>query len=220
MSPLAISAHLPRRHRRAVTLIEVMVALFLLATVMLGFLSSFIQSRRSTEASVLNAACTSLVYGLIEQMKGLSYTDLMPSFTIDSDAPSSPVNVRDNPPYIRLRVNQDLTVWLRVVNSTNAAAPLAPTTTPSPAAAAATVGGGSGAIDNWIGSIPLSSVTGTASQNLNLNLWVWVDNLSNVGNDVSDVKRITVIYTYSYTDGRTTRTVRNREVFLRTRYEQ
>src|SRR5688572_11317690 len=50
--------------RRGLTLVEVMVSLMLLAGVMVCFLAAFMQSRRMTEGSVLNAACTSLVYGL------------------------------------------------------------------------------------------------------------------------------------------------------------
>ncbi len=195
------------------TLVEVMIAITLLATVMVGFISAFLQSRRFTESSVLHSACTSLVFGLVEQMKGLDYTTLLPSYDVDTDAPD---DIENSPPYVRLRVNQDLTVWLRVVHTLGGATPQAPTTTPSPTATAASVG----AIDNFIGAIPLSTVTGTASQNLALNLWVWIDEIPNTGRDVSEVKKITVVYTYSFLDGSSTRIVRDREVFLRTRYDQ
>lgn len=197
------------------TLVEVIIAMTLLATVMVGFIGAFLQSRRFTESSVLHSACTSLVFGLVEQMKGLDYTTLLPSYDVDTDAPD---DIENSPPYIRLRVNQDLTVWLRVVHTpwTATSTPQAPTTTPSTAATAASVG----AIDNFIGSIPLSTVTGTAAQDLSLNLWVWIDEIPDTGRDVSEVKKITVIYTYSFLDGSSTRTIRDREVFLRTRYDQ
>ena len=48
-----------------------MYALIIQAMVMLGCISCFLQSRRVTEGSVLHAAASSLVYGLIEQMKSL-----------------------------------------------------------------------------------------------------------------------------------------------------
>lgn len=195
------------------TLVEVIIAMTLLATVMVGFISAFLQSRRFTESSVLHSACTSLVFGLVEQMKGLDYTTLLPSYDVDTDAPD---DIENSPPYIRLRVNQDLTVWLRVVHTTAGNTPQAPTSTPTPTATAASVG----AIDNFIGSIPLSTVTGTASQDLSLNLWVWIDEIPDTAHDVSEVKKITVVYTYSFLDGSSTRTVRDREVFLRTRYDQ
>lgn len=195
------------------TLVEVIIAMTLLATVMVGFISAFLQSRRFTESSVLHSACTSLVFGLIEQMKGLDYTTLLPSYDVDTDAPD---DIENSPPYIRLRVNQDLTVWLRVVHTTAGNTPQAPTSTPTPTATAASVG----AIDNFIGSIPLSTVTGTASQDLSLNLWVWIDEIPDTAHDVSEVKKVTVVYTYSFLDGSSTRTIRDREVFLRTRYDQ
>lgn len=211
LSPL--SPRSSAKRVRGVTLVESMVAITLLATVMVGFIGSFLQSRRFTESNVLNAASTSLVYGLIEQMKGLDYTTLLPSIEVDAAAPD---DIENLPPYIRLRVHQDLTVWLRVVYTQAPDAPLAPLTTPAPTATAASVG----AIDNWIGAIPLSTVTGTASQDLNLNIWVWIDEIPDVANDVSEVKKITVVYTYSYRDGSSTRAVREREVFLRTRFDQ
>jgi len=191
-----------------------MVAMFLMAMVMLGFIGTFIQSRRATETSVLQSAATSLVYGLIEQMKGLDYTTLMPSYDVDSFATSG-----KTPPYIRLRVHQDLTLWLMVVHTRTTDSPntpKAPLTCPAVTATASSVG----AIDNAIDNIPLSTVTGTASQDLALNFWVWIDEIPDTAKDVSDVKRITVVYTYRYQDGGTTKTVREMEVFLRTRYDQ
>ena len=189
-----------------------MVSLTLLATVMVCFLGTFLQSRRLTESSVLNAACTSLVYGLLEQMKGLDYTTLMPSYEVDIAAPD---DIENFPPYIRLRINQDKTVWLRVVH-TASGSPQAPTATPAPTATAASVG----AIDNFIGAVPLATVTGTTSQELSLNIWILIDEIPDATKDVSEVKKITVVYTYSYQDGSSTRTIRDREVFLRTRYDQ
>jgi hypothetical protein len=193
------------------TLLEVMVAGILLAMGLMAFLGSFIQSRRVTEASVMHAAATSLVYGLVEQMKGLDYTTLVPSTVVDPDAPSS-----STPPYIRLRVNQALTVWLRVVYTPAPGVPAAPTSTPAPEATAASLG----AIDNIIPALPLSTATGAQSQSMAMTLWLWVDEFPDVTRDVKEVKRITVVYSYTYNDGLRTKTVRDREVFVRTRFDQ
>lgn len=201
---------------RAVSLVEVMFALVIQATVMLAMIGSFIQSRRVTESTVLHAAATSMVYGIIEQIKQLDYTTLLPNYEAD---PAEPDDL--DPPYVRVRINQDKIVWLRVVHTTaptdgSEPTPAAPTSTPAPDATADSVD----AIDNFIGNIPLSTVTGTTSQQINLNLWIWIDEIPESDDDVSDVKKITLVYTYSYQDGSITRTVRDREVFLRTRYEQ
>lgn len=196
---------------KGLTLVEVMVALVLMATVMVGFIASFIQSRRVTESNVLHAAATSMIYGIVEQMKQLDYSTLLPNYEVDPFAP-----VATTPPYIRVRLNQSAMVWLRVVHTAAPGTPAAPTTTPAASATAASVS----ATQNFIGSIPLSTVTGTTSQQINLDIWVWIDEIPDAANDVSEVKKVTVVYTYSYQDGRVTRTIRDREVFLRTRFDQ
>ncbi len=189
-----------------------MVAMLLLATALITFLGSFIQSRRTTEASVMHAAATSLVYGLIEQMKGLDYTSLLPSGTIDPDAPASS---SWPPPYVRLRVNQDLTVWLRTVYTFSGAAQ-APTTTPAPTVTVESMGNPP---TNTIGPLPLSTTTGTRSQLLTLQVWIWIDEIPDTSRDVTEVKKVTVVYRYYFNDGRISRPVIDREVFLRTRYD-
>lgn len=183
----------------------------LLATVMVGFLATFVQSRRISESSVMHAAASSLIYGIIEQIKGFDYNTLLPSTVDDPNAPSS-----SSPPYIRVRINQDQVFWLQTVYTTAGNTPKAPTTTPAATATAASLG----AVDNIIGPLPLSSVTGTQAQQLTLHLWVWVDEVPDDTKDVSEVKKITLVYSYNYLDGRTTRTAIDREVFIRTRFDQ
>lgn len=207
---------------KAVTLVEAMISLFIMAMFMLGFMSAFIQSRRITESSVLHAAATSVIYGIIEQVKALDYATALPyngDTDPTNDPDTDPTDANNTlPPYVRVRINQDNIRWLRVVYTQAPAVgsptPAAPTATPAPTATAASVG----AIDNWIGALPLSSVTGTTSQQINLNIWVWIDEIPDV--NVTELKRITVVYTYLYQDGSSTRTVRNREVFLRSRFDQ
>ncbi len=194
------------------TLIEVMVAMSLLAMGLLAFLGTFIQSRRVTESSVLHAAASSLVYGLIEQIKGLDYTSV----------PSG------SPPEIRLRLTPDINVdangdgepdgivTLRTVYTQAPGTPRAPGSTPAASATAASLN----AIDNIIGPLPLSTSPGTSSQDLQLNLWIWVDEIPEVTRDVKDVKQVTIVYTYEFNDGNRVRTIRDREVVLRTRFDQ
>ncbi|MBI2814848.1 MAG: prepilin-type N-terminal cleavage/methylation domain-containing protein [Opitutae bacterium] len=208
-----------RANQNGLTLVEVMVSLTLMATVMLGFIGTFIQSRRVTESSVLHAACTSVVYGIMEQIKQLEYSELLPNMSVDpTDAAATPA------PNVRVRINQNTVKWLRVVYTPTLAdgtadTPKGPTTTPAASASGTGIGAdGSNAIDNWIGAMPLSTVTGSMSQQINLNIWVWIDEIPDAY--VSEVKKVTVIYTYSYQDGRATRTVRDREVFLRSRFDK
>ncbi|WP_438482867.1 type IV pilus modification PilV family protein [Oleiharenicola lentus] len=214
-----------KRSQRGVSLVEVMFSMAILSLVALGFLGSFVQSRRLTESSVLHAAATSLVYGILEQMKGMDYVTLMPSDTIDPDQStedSYPLagGLAKSPPYVRVRLNQDQVTWLRVVYSPASATgtpdPHAPLGLPVPTATATSLG----AIDNLIGPLPLSTVSGTTSQSLTMNVWIWIDEIPNAGRDANEVRRITMIYTYTVKDGRTTRIIRDREVFLRTRFDQ
>jgi len=200
----------PTSPRAGLTLVEVMVSMTIMVVLMLGFIGSFLHSRRVTEASVLHAAATSLVYGIVEQLKGVDYTELLPSSTVDDNAPTSVT-----PPYVRVRINQDLTQWLRVVYTPAPGTPAAPTTTPAISAPADTLG----AKDNTIGPLPLSTTTGTHAQSLVLSVWLWIDEMPDTARDVAEVKRITMVYTYTFNDGRSSRTVRDREVFLRTRYD-
>lgn len=186
-----------------------MVSLSLMAGVMLAFIGTFIQSRRITESSVLHAAATSMLYGITEQIKQLDYTTQLPNYETDPFAPTA-----KTPPYFRVRLNQSSVVWLKVVHTPAGTTPAAPTTTPAPDVPATSLG----AIDNFTGSIPLSTVTGTASQQINLNIWVWIDEIPE--GDASEVKKVTVIYTYSYLDGSVERVVRDREVLIRTRFDQ
>ncbi len=214
ISTPALSSASQQRVRSAqagVSLVEVMMSMLLLATVLLGFLGTFIQSRRLTESSVMHAAATSLVYGIIEQIKGADYTTLLPSTAVDPDAPSG-----TTPPYIRVRINQDLTVWLQTVYTPAPGTPAAPATTPAPEVTAVSLD----AIDNFIVPLPLSTATGTTSQQLAMNFWIWIDEIPDSSRDVTEVKKVTVVYTYTYNDGNRVRTIRDREVFLRTRYDQ
>ena len=210
-----------------------MCSIFILGLVMLGLIGNFVQSRRVTESAVLHAAATSLVYGMIEQIKETEYATMLPNYEDDPSVPVVAGVPISTPPYIRLRLNQEKIVWLKVVHTPNTdedpdtediPPPQGPTFTPGPLEAV------TGAVDNWMGSIPLSTVTGSMSQQINLNIWVWIDNISNKGvwsaegtqpkPDCADVKKITIIYTYQYQDGGKTRTIRDREVILRTPFDQ
>lgn len=202
------------RNIRALTLVETMFAMTLMATTLLGFLGAFIQSRRVTESSVLHAAATSLVYGIVEQIKTFDYTSLVPSTTTDPDQTTYdafPGSSSKAAPYIRVRLNQDQVTWLQCKTTGGA-----PTSRPSESATATSLD----VPDNVIGPLALSSVSGTSSQPLTLHVWMWIDQIPDVTRDVSDVKKITLVYSYTYVDGARTRTAVDREVFLRTRYDQ
>jgi prepilin-type N-terminal cleavage/methylation domain-containing protein len=197
--------------RRGLTLLEVMVAMQLMALVLLGFLDTFIQSRRITEGSVMQMAAVTVVAGLVEQMKMLDYDISMPATQTDSeqaDHDAFPGTVAKAVPYIRVRLNQDQATWLLCVNNIDSSTFTAPTEAP---ASTSTL---DQAKKNTLGPLALSSVPGAKSQALKLDLWVWVDALT--GNDVAEAKCVTLVYAYEFNDGTRVRTVIKREVFVRT----
>jgi len=204
--------------RRALTLVEVMFGLVIMTMFMLGFIGSYLQSRRITESSVMHAAATSMVYGIIEQMKEFDYVGLIPSTTLDGTQAANDAFPGGGkaPPYIRVRLNQDQVTWLQCKYTQSPTAPAAPTTTPASSATAASLS----VPDNTIGPIALSNVAGAKSQTLTMHVWVWVDEMPDTTRDVSEVKRVTFVYSYTFNDGRQVRTTIDREVFIRTRYDQ
>lgn len=211
------------KEEAGLTLIETMISMWLICVLLLGFIAAFVHSRRMTEQSVLQAAATSMIYGIIEQIKQAEYSTQLPSGEVDPAA----INLDGSattPPYIRVRINQNDIAWLRTVYTpvtdedplTATPAPLGPAICPPATATAASVG----ALETSLGSIPLSTVSGTAAQRINLKIWVWVDGIPNSDRDVSEMKRVTVVYTYSFIDGQQIRTIRNSEIFLRSRFDQ
>lgn len=203
----------PRRKKKGVTLVESLISLSLLALFMLGFLGAFLGSRQVTESNVMHAAATSIVYGVVEQIKQLDYETAVPNIVVDPGDPAA-----TPAPNVRVRLNQNTMKWLKVIRTVAGSTPRGPLVTPAPTAPDPTVGGVS--MDNDLGALPLSTVSGVRAQSIQLHLWIWIDEIPDLTNDVAEVKRITVVYTYSYRTGGGLRTIRNREVFLRTRYDQ
>jgi Tfp pilus assembly protein PilV len=194
------------------TLVEAAIALTMMAVFLLGFLGTFLQSRRLTEGSVMDSVATSLMYGLVEQMKELSYDTMLPiSGAVDPDQavydafPGSGKSL----PYIRVRLNRDQATWLQCTFNTNTAALSAPQEAPSSTSTL------DAAMCNTVGPLALSSVSGGTAQQLTLKVWVWVDAIANNAQDVADAKCVTLVYAYDVNVGGRTRTMIKRETFIR-----
>jgi hypothetical protein len=182
-----------------------------MAMFLLGFLNTFVMSRRITEGSVIQSAASSLVDGLVEQMKMIPY-DQMPSTTTDTQQTLyDAFGGSKTPPYIRVRLNQDQLTWLLCTNNLLKTTFVAPTSTPTSTSVL------DATQKNTLGPFKLSSVSGANSQPLTVNLWVWVDQIAN--GDIVDAKCVTVVYAYNFNDGHTVRSVINREVFVRSPFK-
>jgi len=75
-SPSTAPGAVRRATRSGLTLVEVMVALGVLAMLMLGLFAGLIQSRRLTEASIYQNSANTIIQGYIEQMKNMEFEEL------------------------------------------------------------------------------------------------------------------------------------------------
>ncbi len=213
---------------------------------MLGIIATFIQSRLITESTIQHSAASSFTYGLIEQIKGAAYQDETREITDNSGVTSDvripaalplipPINEplphHPNLPsdmnsatstnrYLKVLFNQNETHWLKVAYKPigNTTVPAAPTALPAPNTIPA------GAINNTF-NIPLTSSGAQGQQMLkNFNIWIWIEEIDPVAPattapNISQLKKITFIYSYEIGIGSSKRIVRDMEIILRTNYK-
>jgi hypothetical protein len=200
------------------TLVEVAIALSILALSLGGILAALIQSRRLTEGSVSQNSALTIVQGYVEQMKNMELMQIVNSTT---DPASGGIASLGSSFSIPTRYKEP-----PATGSDDGLDPLNTSTGAPPSLSSITPGvTPSGVVDNlkdfsdnsglqgaatawstiWPGAknypTPSSLVqTSTAYPgDLHLNMWVWVQDLS--GGNAANVYGITVIYTWQFTDG-------------------
>lgn len=97
LGTLRPSSSRPQTPQSALTIVEVMVSLGVLAMLMLGLFASLLQSRRLTEASIYQNSANTIIQGYIEQMKNMEFEELtrtviptrLDSATLDPLTPST-----------------------------------------------------------------------------------------------------------------------------------
>ena len=230
-SRIAASPQRPTDRRvRALTLVEVMFAVSVLAIAIGGLLATFMQSRRLTEGSVYQNATLTIVQGYIEQIKNMDIgqmvggTDSSGNPLLNTGSYSIPVYYDKNTP----DALQTSTGTPPTIASINAGV------TPS----------GIGIVDNlktfdmakdldatdqsnvddlsysttaqvawssvWPGALNYPATTvKTGKNDLHLNVWVWVKDESVAAHRSSKIFSITLIYSWAYTDGGRIRYVTN-----------
>lgn len=190
---LSNSARLPARfplrygrRTRAFTLVEVLIASLVLTVTSAGILAMIIQSRRLTEGSIVQNSVVTIMQGYIEQLKSLEYGLLAVSLpTAPSVNPTLPTVLDEATP-------DPLTLsW----GSPPTALP-AIGTTPT------------GAVTNTK-SIAIKNPAVNPNDTLTLTIWVWVQDLTDIPNNVGGSKAITMIYTYQFRDGGRTKSFRS-----------
>lgn len=204
------------RQRRSATqsglsLIEVVVSVSVLALVASGILAALIQSRRLTESSIYHNSTVTAMQGYLEQMKNMEFNEL-PYYDGETLMRGSIVT-GDNVIYTRL--DNDTPDPLRLSSG-----PIPALSAFQTAARAASVGMTSGAVsrtasitslafgEGMIDNVKVIDInnTPTTVDDLVLHVWVWITPLESDADGVSAARAITMMYCWTFTDGRRVRT--------------
>ena len=210
----------------AMTLVEVMFSMAILAMALMGILAIQMQSRRLTEGSVYQNTALTIVQGYLEQMKNIDLNTLL-----NADASGNP---RISTSYT-LPTKYSDTITDGIKTSTGTPPPLAsltPGVTPTGIGVQDNLKGYDMAKDvtdtsmtstdtsyydvsaqvpwstMWPGATDYStasefgvSSTTTGKNDVHMNLWVWITDLSNTTTYAQKTYGITIIYTWQFIDG-------------------
>lgn len=171
-----------RSLQRALTLIEVMVAMFVLVLVMGSILGGFIFTRRATEASIAQNVANHFIHGYLEQIRGLEWDG---NFVTLSPPASTPAYTAGTAGYL-----------LNTVTSTGSVDALTVSPLPVPNLGTLTIADTpTGAVDNIRNPI----INANTNVTMPMTIWVWVDDQSAVVSPTPQLKRVTIVY--KWTDG-------------------
>jgi len=201
-----------RSRRAALTLVEVIVAIGVLAILMGGILTSLMQIRRQAAASVAQVTALTIVQGYMEQIKNMPLQQF-----VNSD----PADKQNNP---RLTVSYTLPTL-----KDQSATVVSLATTPSPVPLYTLTGARpgvtpAGVVDNLqLFDVDSRGATGTATwasiwpganttltpypttvpgrTDLRLNFWVQIGDLTPASSVQSKVYSVVIVYTWQYVNG-------------------
>jgi prepilin-type N-terminal cleavage/methylation domain-containing protein len=207
------------------TLIEVLIALSILAMTMAGVYATLMQSRRMTEGSIAGGTALTIVEGYMEQMKNMELNQMVGG----SDALGNP-QLASGSFVVPTLLNQSLPDPVTISTGTPPAlSTITPGVTPAgiqdnlksysvDAGTGATNLFGAGSVSTttqvpwttvWPGALNYANAesdgvansTNTGLNDLHLNLWVWVTDLSGTTAQATKVYGVTIIYTWQFTNG-------------------
>jgi hypothetical protein len=189
----------PHRSRRALTLVEIMTAVGILAFVNLGVLQAMLLSRRMTEGSIRQASVASLVQGYMEQFKSVKFaTDA--SNALPSSPTASPGSTIAD--WLAYTGAPNPNPTLPAKNSTQAAVTICLVPGAALVGSVAMSGRVVGAARHTE-SVDIDNLASTADDST-LTMWVWVNDLT--GTNVVRCKSIVVVYQWTVRDGGQIRT--------------
>jgi type II secretory pathway pseudopilin PulG len=176
---------LRRSRQGGFTLVEALVATFILAQFCMGLLSVLVQSRQLTEGSIRQGATLALFQGHLEQLRNIDYSRLTVS---PADPPDTPVTI---PTALDGGGSVPLTLS---VGTPPATVPAVGTTPP-------------GAVDN-LRVVDLNHTPDNPADDVSVNVWVWITDLASGDATATPAKSILMIYTWEARDGKNVRTFR------------
>lgn len=186
------------RSKSGLTLVEVLVASAVLVLLVGGIFGSLIQSRKLTEGSIYQNSANTIMQGYVEQIKNMEFAEL--PYT-DAAGNVMPGIVPGEPATLLTR-NATLITDASDSTTVNQPDPFVistATTIPDPrailnAAAPANVA------DN-IKTFDVNNTPNNPNDDLRLRIWLWIRDLSNPTADATQVRGITIIYSWRTNNG-------------------
>ena len=177
------------------------IGLVLIAMISITALGTALFARRMSEEAIIQNAATSIIYGIVEQMKTVTLSD-------DTTINQLPSAADDDCGSDHVKVRVDNSTLPNVFLELSSGSP--PESLPAATASAADVG----ATANVIGPFDLSQTNGVRIQPLNIDLWIWIE--PDYQPDAMEaMTRVTLIYTYTINNGSARRTFRDCIRFVR-----
>lgn len=173
------------RARRGMTLVEVIVAMCVVAVVSTSLIASSVLIRRLTELSVYQSSVAAIMQGYLEQIKNMPY-DMLPL----SPASGTSMGGAYSTSYSLATQKDDVTPDPLVLSPLSPLSPanLRPPTVPS------------GVYDNS------KTFDVNRAADLTIHIWVWIEDRTPSGTGpTQQAKAITLLYMWQVQDGNTTR---------------
>ena len=175
-------APIPSSSRQGMTILEVMIALSVLALLLSGILAALLQAHRMTQESIYQNAARASVQGAVEQMlRSISFANLPYTNAANTLQPGA-----------------DASTTVPIVFNGQLEAPLALSISTSAIPDAGVVP--SGASENLV-NIDVNYTPGLASDDMELRLWLRGQDVSDSAIDATQVRAITVVYQWRFFDG-------------------
>ena len=174
------------------TLIEVMIAGAVLGLLCVGILATLIQSRKLTEGSLYQSSANTVMQGYVEQIKNMEFSDLPYTTSAGVVVPGS---VAGSPSSLLTRsINRALNSSGEMENVSDVLRISTATTIPEPKTILSSTPP-AGVVEN-IKTFDINNSEGNPKDDLRLRIWLWITDVSDSSVDATQVRGITIIYSW------------------------